>query len=123
MISITSKEAQAGAIERFHGRQIVISRLLSLLLPGAGQVLFDYPFKGVAILFLFFFCLVKLLVGDELIVSPLLMMPSYLSIGICCFALAVLYAYSLLDFNRYSIKLAQFLSLIRVTRKEFQIKE
>jgi len=124
MISIASKEAQAGSIERFHGRQIIMSKLLSLVLPGSGQLLFDYPVKGIVILFLFFFFVVKLFVGDDLIINPFLMMrTSCLGIGICAIPISILYCYSLWHFNYCSIKLAQFLSLIRVTRKEFQIKE
>lgn len=122
LISIASKESQAGAIERFHGRQIVISKLLAFLLPGSGQLLFDYPLRGVAILFCFFFFVLIATGGAELIVNPFVIMPSYMSTAISLVALIILYVYALVNFNACSIKLAQFLSLIRVTRKEFQIK-
>jgi Sec-independent protein secretion pathway component TatC len=49
--------------------------------------------------------------------------PAYLSMLLVAIPLIILYLYALGHFNVSSIKLFQFLSLIRVTRRELQIKE
>ena len=81
--------------------------------------------RGTAILFCFFFLLSKLLFWNTLLVNPWRMItgPAYLSMLLVAIPLIILYLYALGHFNFSSMKLFQFLSLIRVTRRELQIKE
>jgi tetratricopeptide (TPR) repeat protein len=125
MISIARKEEQVASIERFQGRKIFMGKLLAVLLPGAGHLLFDHPFRGTAILFLFMLLLAKLLFWNMLMVNQwqLISGSPYLDVLVIAIPLSMLYLYSLGHFNFSSMKLFQFLSLIRVTRKELQIKE
>ncbi len=76
-------------------------------------------------IFLFFFLLLKLAYGDGIMMNPWLMSHarSYGGITIVSIMVLILYLYSILNFNRISVRLSQFLSLIIVTRKELQIKK
>lgn len=125
MISISKKEAQVASIERFQGRKIFVGKILSLLMPGSGHLLFDHPFRGTAIIFLFFLLVSKLLLWNVFTVNPWQMISgsAYLDILVVAIPLCLLYLYSLGHFNFSSMKLFQFLSLIRVTRRELQIKD
>jgi tetratricopeptide (TPR) repeat protein len=125
MISISKKEEQVASIERYQGRTLFAGKLLSVLLPGTGHLLLDHPMRGTAIIFCFFVLLSKLLFWNTLLVNPWGMItgPAYLSILLVAIPLIILYLYALGHFNFSSMKLFQFLSLIRVTRRELQIKE
>ena len=96
-----------------------------MLLPGTGHLLVDHPVRGTAMLFLYFLLLSKLLFWNAILVNPWQMItgPAYLSILLVAIPLIILYLYALGHFNFSSMKLFQFLSLIRVTRRELQIKE
>jgi len=124
-MSLKKKEHQVITIERFHKSHIIIGKILSILLPGAGHLLLDKPFKGAVMSFVFFFLLLQLLPVKGLFVNPWLLVDSssfggITSIGVL---LLILYTYSISNFAVVSAKLSQFLSLIRVTRKELQIKQ
>ena len=125
MISVSRKEEQVASIERYQGRKIFAGKLLSVLLPGTGHLLVDHPVRGTAMLFLYFLLLSKLLFWNAILVNPWQMItgPAYLSILLVAIPLIILYLYALGHFNFSSMKLFQFLSLIRVTRRELQIKE
>ncbi len=125
MISISKKESQVASIERYQGRKIFVGKLLSLLMPGSGHLLFDHPFRGTAVLFLFLVLISKLLLWNRLAVNPWQLMggSAYLDLLLIAIPLCILYLYSLGHFNFSSMKLFQFISLIRVTRRELQIKE
>jgi len=125
MISISKKESQVASIERYQGRRIFIGKLLSLLMPGSGHLLFDQPFRGTAVLFLFLLLIAKLFLWNRLAVNPwqLISGSAYLDVLVIAIPLCILYLYSLGHFNFSSMKLFQFLSLIRVTRRELQTKE
>jgi tetratricopeptide (TPR) repeat protein len=125
MISVSKKEEQVASIERYQGRKLFAGKLLSVLLPGTGHLLVDHPLRGTAILFVFFLLLSKLLFWDTLLVNPWQMIngPAYLRMLLVAIPLIILYLYALGHFNFSSMKLFQFLSLIRVTRRELQIKE
>lgn len=124
-ITTREKEKKVMQIERFQKRYIIIGRILSILFPGAGHLWAGYPLKGSAMIFLFFFLLLKLAYWDGIIMNPWLMSHarSYGGITIVASMVLILYLYSILDFNRISVRLSQFLSLIIVTRKELQIKK
>ncbi len=125
LISVTRKQEQVASIERYQERKIIAGKLLSVLLPGSGHLLVDHPMRGTAILFLFFLLVSKLLFWNTLVVNPWQMITgsAYLSILLVVIPLIILYVYTLGHFNLSLIKLFQFLSLIRVTRRELQIKE
>ena len=122
---VLKKEKQVISIEQFHKRSFIIGKILSTLLPGAGHLWIDYPLKGSLINILFFFLLLKLIFWNGVITNPWLMVddPSYTTIVIVCSLIVVLYTYSIWSFTKSSVKLSQFLSLIRVTRKECNIKK
>jgi hypothetical protein len=67
----------------------------------------------------------KLIFWNTLAVNPWQMITgsAYLSILLVIIPLIMLYLYALGHFNVSLMKLFQFLSLIRVTRRELQIKE
>ncbi len=125
MISVSKKEEQVASIERYQGRKIFAGKLLSVLLPGTGHLLVDQPLRGTAILFLFFLLLSQFLFWNTLIVNPwrLVAASPYLSMLLVAIPLVILYLHAFNHFNLSSMKLFQFLSLIRVTRRELQIKE
>ena len=125
MISVSKKGEQVASIERFQGRRIFVGKLLSVMLPGSGHLLFDHPFRGTAILFFFFLLVSKLLFWNMLMVNPWQMITgsAYLGILLMVIPMIILYLYALGHFNFSSMKLFQFLSLIRVTRRELQVKE
>jgi TM2 domain-containing membrane protein YozV len=125
MISVSKKQEQVASIERYQERKIFAGKLLSLMLPGSGHLLVDHPMRGTAILFLFFLMVSKLLFWNTLAVNPWQMITgsAYLSILLVIIPLIMLYLYALGHFNVSLMKLFQFLSLIRVTRRELQIKE
>jgi tetratricopeptide (TPR) repeat protein len=124
-MSVKNKEKQVITIERFHKRHIIIGKILSILIPGAGHLWLDKPLKGAVMSFVFFFLMLKLFPVKELVVNPWLLIDSssYEGITILCGLLLLLYCYSISNFTVISAKLSQFLSLIRVTRKELQIKQ
>ena len=123
-ISVKNKEGQVITIERFHKRHIIIGKFLSFLLPGGGHLLFDKPVKGALMLFGFFFLVLKFLFFDGFIENPwqIVHVSSYGGIFILSTLLLILYGYSIFDFSKVSVKISQFLSLIRATRKELQIQ-
>jgi tetratricopeptide (TPR) repeat protein len=123
-ISVKNKEGQVISIERFHKRHIIIAKLLSFLLPGGGHLLFDKPVKGALMLFVFFFLALKLLFYEGFINNPWLIVnaPAFGTLFILSALLLFLYLYAIIDFSKVSVKLTQFLSLIRATRKELQIQ-
>jgi tetratricopeptide (TPR) repeat protein/ribosomal protein L32 len=125
MISVSKKEEQVASIERYQGRKLFAGKLLSVLLPGTGHLVVNHPMRGTAILFCFFLLLSKLIFWDNLLVNPwqIFTGPAYLSMLLVAIPLIILYLYALGHFNFSSMKLFQFLSLIRVTRRELQIKE
>lgn len=125
MISISNKEAQVASVERFQVRKIFVGKIISILLPGSGHLLFDHPFRGTVMLLLFFMLVSKLLLWNAFVVNPWMLISGtvYLGILMAVIPLGILYLYSLGHFNFSSMKLFQFLSLIRVTRRELQIKE
>lgn len=125
LTSVSKKEEQVASIERYQGRKLFAGKLMSVLLPGTGHLLVDHPIRGTAILFFFFLLLSKLLFWNTLLVNPWQMItgPAYLSILLVAIPLIILYLYALGHFNFSSLKLFQFLSLIRITRRELQIKE
>jgi tetratricopeptide (TPR) repeat protein len=124
-MSVKKKEKQVITIERFHKRHIIIGKLLSILVPGAGHLWLDKPLKGAVLSFIFFFLVLKLFPVKGLVVNPWLVIDSrsYGGITILCGLFLILYCYSISNFTEVSAKLSQFLSLIRVTRKELQIKK
>ena len=123
-ISVKNKENQVITIERFHKRHIIIGKILSFLLPGGGHLLFDKPVKGALMLFGFFFLVLKLLFFEGFIDNPwqVVDVSSYGGMFFLGAFLLVLYGYSIVDFSNVSMKISQFLSLIRATRKELQIQ-
>ncbi len=125
LTSVSRKDEQVASIERHQGRRLFAGKLLSVLLPGTGHLLVDHPVRGTAILFVFFLLTSKLLLWNALIVNPwqLISGPAYLNTLLVAIPLIILYLYTLGHFNFSSMKLFQFLSLIRVTRRELQIKE
>jgi hypothetical protein len=124
-MSVQKKEKQVISIERFHKSHIIIGKILSILIPGAGHLWLDKPFKGAVLSFAFFFLVLQLVPVRELVVNPWLLIGSSSLGGITLLGglLLILYWYSISHFPRVSSKLSQFLSLIRVTRKELQIKQ
>ena len=68
-ISVKNKEEHVITIERFHKCHIIIGKILSFLLPGAGHLLLDKPLKGALLLFIFFFLGLKLFFGKELLIT------------------------------------------------------
>jgi tetratricopeptide (TPR) repeat protein len=125
MNSVSMRESQVASVERFQGRKIFIGKLLSVLLPGSGHLVFDHPFRGTALLFVFFILVAKMLFWNMLLVNPWQMISgsAYFDIVFVAVSLSILYLYAFGHFNFSSLKLFQFLSLIRVTRRELQIKE
>jgi len=75
--------------------------------------------------FAFFFLVLQVLPVKGLVVNPWLLIDasSFGGITIIGILLLILYSYSISNFAVVSAKLSQFLSLIRVTRKELQIKQ
>ncbi len=124
-ISTREKEKKVTKIEEFQKRNIYIGKILSMLLPGAGHLWINQPFKGSAMLFLLFFLSLKLLYWEGIVFNPWLVShaPSYAEIVIVCCVMFVLYLYSILNLRNASGRLYQFLSLIKVTRKGLQIKK
>jgi tetratricopeptide (TPR) repeat protein len=124
-ISVKNKEKHVIGIERFHTSHIIIGKILSFLLPGAGHLFLDKPVKGALILFSFFFISLKIIFKEGIIDNSWQMVnvSSYGGMFILAFVLCTLYGYSIWDYTRVSGKLSQFLSLIRVTRKELQIQK
>jgi tetratricopeptide (TPR) repeat protein len=124
-MSVQKKEKQVISIERFHKSHIIIGKILSILIPGAGHLWLDKPFKGAVLSFAFFFLVLQLVPVRELVVNPWLLIGSSSLGGITLLGgrLIINYWYSISNFTRVSSKLSQFLSLIRVTRKELQIKQ
>ncbi len=124
-ISTKEKEKKVFRIERFQKRHLSVGKILSLLLPGAGHLWAGYPLRGTAVLFLFFFLLLKLIYWDGFLMNPWLMSNarSYGGTTVVCCIVILLYLYSLLNFIGSSRGVSQFLSLIRVTRKELQVKK
>ena len=123
-ISVKNKEGQVISIERFHKRHLVIGKILSFLLPGAGHLLFDKPVRGSLMLFGFFFLMLKIVFTDGFIANPwqIVIASSYWGLFLMSSLLLVLYGYSIADFSKISVKVSQFISLIRATRKELQIQ-
>ncbi|MDX1779369.1 MAG: hypothetical protein R3339_10860, partial [Thermodesulfobacteriota bacterium] len=123
-ISVKNKECQVILIERFHKRHLVIGKILSFLLPGAGHLLLDKPVKGSLMLFGFFFLMLKIVFTDGFIANPwqIVIASSYGGLFLLSSLLLVLYGYSIADFSKVSVKVSQFISLIRATRKELQIQ-
>ena len=124
-MSNREKEKKVIQIERFQKRNIYIGRILSMLLPGAGHIWIDQPFKGSVMLFLFFFFLLKLFYWEGIVLNHWLVgqASSYGGIVMVCCLILILYMYSIMNFSRISGRLYQFLSLIKVTRKGLQIKK
>jgi tetratricopeptide (TPR) repeat protein len=124
-ISVKNKEGQVITIERFHKRHIIIGKILSFLLPGGGHLLFNKPLKGALMLFGFFFLFLKMVYFEGLIDNPwqIMRVSSNGVIFLLTILLLILYVYSIVDFSKVSVKLSQFLSLIRATRKELQIQK
>ena len=122
-ISTKGKEKKVMQIERFQKRYIIIGKILSMLLPGAGHLWIDYPLRGSMMLFLFFFLLLKFTYWDGIIINPWLVSNarSYGDIVIVGCVVLILYLYSVLNFTALSERLIKFLSLIKVTRRELQI--
>lgn len=123
-ISTKGKEKKVTQIEQFQKRYIITGKILSMLLPGAGHLWIDYPLKGSAMLFLFFFLLLKLFYWDGILVNPWLVSHarSYGGVVIVGCLVLILYLYSILNFTSISERLLKFLSLIKVTRRELQTK-
>ncbi len=123
-ISVKNKEDQVITIERFHKRHLIIGKILSFLLPGGGHLLFDKPIKGSLMLFGFFFIVFKLLVFEGFIDNPwqIVNVSAYGGMFLLVALLVVLYGYSIVDFSKESVRVSQFLSLIRATRKELQVQ-
>ena len=124
-ISVKNKEKHVITIERFHTYHIIIGKILSFLLPGAGHLFLDKPVKGALMLFSFFFIGLKIVFREGMIDNSWQMVnvSSQGGIFILSVLLCALYGYSIWDFTKLSGKLSQFLSLIRVTRKELQIQK
>jgi len=122
-ISTREKEKKVMQIEQFHKRYIIIGRVLSMLLPGAGHLWMDYSLKGSVMLFLLFFLLLKLIYWDGIVMNPWLLShtPSYGGIIIVGCLMLILYLYSILNFNTISERLFKSLSLIKVARRELQV--
>ena len=124
-MSVKKKEQQVITIERFHKSHIIIGKILSILIPGAGHLWLDKPIKGAVMSFAFFFLVLQLFPLKQLVVNPWVLIGSGSWGGFTVIGglLLVLYGYSIANFTVVSAKLSQFLSLIRVTRKELQIKQ
>jgi hypothetical protein len=124
-ISTREKEKKVTKIEEVQKRNMYIGKILSMLLPGAGHLWINQPFKGSAMLFLLFFLALKLLYWEGIAFNPWLVShaPSYAEIVIVCCVMCVLYLYSILNLRNVSERLYQFLSLIKVTRKGLQVKK
>ena len=124
-MSVKKKEQQVIAIERFHKRHIIVGKIVSLLIPGSGHLWLDKPLQGVFISGAFFFLILKLFPVKGLVVNPWLLYDSgsYGGTIILCSLLIVLYGYSISQFTFVSARLSQFLALIRVTRKELQMRQ
>jgi hypothetical protein len=112
-------------IEKFHKRSIATGKILSMLLPGAGHIWAGFPLKGSVILFLFFSLLLKFIYWDGIVVNPWLLnhARSYGGIVVASSLLGILYFYAIFNLASISGRLSQFLSLIKVARKELQIKK
>jgi tetratricopeptide (TPR) repeat protein len=125
--SITSgtKKKKIIQIENFQKRSIIIGKVLSILLPGAGHLWIGPILKGSGMLFGFFLVLLTLIHREGIIVNTCLMSHSrsYLQVLILSVLLLALYTYSIVNFNRNLGKIFQFLSLIMVTRKGLQVKK
>ncbi len=124
-ISAKGKEEKMIQIENFHKRSIATGKILSMLLPGAGHIWAGFPLKGSVILFLFFSLLLKFIYWDGIVVNPWLLnhARSYGGIVVACSLLGILYFYAISNLASISGRLSQFLSLIKVARKEMQIKK
>lgn len=124
-ITTREKGEKVVQIEQFQKRHIIMGKILSILLPGAGHLWVDYPLKGSVMLFLFFFLLLKLIFWDGIVMNPWLVSQDRSSGGMVMVSslVLILYLYSILNFSIISRRLSQFLSLIKVTRKELQIKK
>jgi tetratricopeptide (TPR) repeat protein len=125
--SITSgaKKNKIIQIENFQKRSIIIGKVLSFLLPGAGHLWIGHILKGSGMLFGFFLVLLTLIYREGIIVNTWLMSHSrsYLQVLILSVLLLTLYTYSIVNFNKNIGKIFQFLSLIMVTRKGLQVKK
>lgn len=124
-ISSGAKEKKVIQIENFQKRFVIIGKVLSILLPGAGHLWIGHILKGAGMLFGFFFVLLTLIYREGIIVNTCLMSHSrsYLQMLILSVLLLALYTYSIMNFNRNTGKIYQFLSLIMVTRKGLQVKK
>lgn len=125
IVSVKNKEKQVTTIEGFHKRHIIIGKTLSFILPGAGHIWVDRPLKGAAILFTFFFLILKIIFSDGIVANSWQLLPasSYGGVIVSSVLLFALYVCSIWNFTTLSAKLSQFLSLIRVTRKELQFQK
>jgi len=96
-----------------------------MILPGAGHLWSGHPFRGSVVLFVYFFVVLKLVYSNGIVLNPwqLSHTRSYGDILIFGSLLFVLYFYSISNFTNITGRLYQFLSLIKVTRKELQIKK
>lgn len=123
--SAKGKEEKMIQIEKYQKRSMTIGKILSMLLPGSGHLWSGHPFRGSVVLFSFFFILLMLVYSNGIVVNPwpLSNARSYGDILIFGSLLGILYAYSISSFNHVTGRLSQFLSLIKVTRKELQIKK
>lgn len=123
--SAKGREGKMIQIETYQKRSMTIGKILSMLLPGAGHLWSGHPFRGSALLFLFFFVLLNLVYSNGIVVNPwqLYDSQSYGDVFILGSLLAVLYVYSISSFTNVTGRLSQFLSLIKVTRKELQINK
>ena len=123
--SVKGKEGKMIQIEKYQKRSIIIGKILSMILPGAGHLWSGHPFRGSVVLFFFFFILLGLVFSNGIVVNPwqLSHTRSYGDILVFGSLLCVLYFYSISNFANITGRLSQFLSLIKVTRKELQIKK
>ena len=123
--SVKGKEGKMIQIEKYQKRSVIIGKILSMILPGAGHLWSGHPFRGSVVLFFFFFILLGLVYSNGIVVNPwqLSHARSYGDILIFGSLLFVLYFYSISNFTNITGRLYQFLSLIKVTRKELQIKK
>ena len=105
-ISTREKEKKVTQIERFQKRYVIIGKILSMLLPGAGHLWIDYPLRGSVMLFLFFFLLLKLIYRDGIVINPWLVSHarSYEDIVIVGCVVFILYLFSVLNFTAVSVK-------------------
>lgn len=119
------KEGKMIQIEKYQKRSITIGKILSMILPGSGHLWSGHPFRGSVVLFSFFFVLLNLVYSNGLVVNPWQLSHgrSYGDILILGSLLGILYIYSISSFTNVTGRLSQFLSLIKVTRKELQIKK